>query len=136
MPKGRPWPRAERSESVGYAPPGWPDRVRPPGSPNWELTATEFLLDCCPADYRRYQLLRRHPVVLAGFAAIFVEAQERASREGLAGVRMSLADLVAPEVIAGAVEVWSQQQAFLSRLGREVNLVEQALRGRRFVPLM
>ncbi|MFT4227796.1 hypothetical protein [Micropruina sp.] len=132
----RPWPRVERSESTGYVPPGWPDRVRPPGAPDWELTATEFLLDCCPADYRRYRLLRRHPVVLARFAAVFVEAQERASREGLAGVRMSLADLVAPEVIAGAVEVWSQQQAFLARLRREVTMVEEALRGRRFVPTM
>ena len=132
----RPWPRVERSVSTGYVPPGWPERVRPPGAPDWELTATEFLLDCCPADYRRYRLLRRHPVVLARFAAVFVEAQERASREGLAGVRMSLADLVAPEVIAGAVEVWSQQQAFLARLRREVTMVEEALRGRRFVPPM
>jgi len=74
--------------------------------------------------------------VLARCAAVFVEAQERASREGLAGVRMSLADLVAPEVIAGAVEVWSQQQAFLARLRREVTMVEEALRGRRFVPTM
>lgn len=49
---------------------------------------------------------------------------------------MSLADLVAPEVIAGAVEVWSQQQAFLARLRREVTMVEEALRGRRFVPTM
>lgn len=106
------------------------------GGSGRELTATEFLLDCCPADYRRYRLLRRHPVVLARFAAVFVEAQERASREGLAGVRMSLADLVAPEVIAGAVEVWSQQQAFLARLRREVTMVEEALRGRRFVPTM
>lgn len=131
-----PWPRSERPESIGYAPPGWPHRVRPPGAPDWELTATEFLLDCCPADYRRYRLLRRHPVVLARFAAAFVEAQERASREGLAGVRMSLAGLVEPDVIGDAVDVWSQQQAFLVRLRREVGMVEEALRGRRFVPTM
>lgn len=131
-----PWPRSERPESIGYVPPGWPDRVRPPGAPDWELTATEFLLDCCPADYRRYRLLRRHPVVLARFAAAFVEAQERASREGLAGVRMSLAGLVEPDVIGDAVDVWSQQQAFLVRLRREVGMVEEALRGRRFVPTM
>ncbi|MFT4294583.1 MAG: hypothetical protein QM582_04145 [Micropruina sp.] len=129
-----PWPRVEPPEPIGYAPPGWPDRVRPPGAPDWELTAAEFLLDCCPADYRRYRLLRRHPVVLARFAAVFVEAQERASREGLAGVRVSLADRVAPEVVAGAVEVWSSQQAALARLRREVAMVEEALRGRRFVP--
>ena len=52
----------QRQETTIYTPPGWPERVRPPGAPDWEVTATEFLLDCCPADYRRYQLLRRHPV--------------------------------------------------------------------------
>ncbi len=122
------------NEVVGYSPPGWPGRVRPPGAPDWEQTATEFLLDCCPADYRGYRLLRRHPVVLARFAAVFTEAQERACREGLAGVRVSLADVVEPQVVAGAVDVWSQQQAVLTRLHREVDLVEAALRGRRFVP--
>jgi hypothetical protein len=131
--QGHPWPRAERQSAI-HVPPGWPDRVRPPGAPDWEVTATEFLLDCCPADYRRYRLLRRHPVVLARFAAVFVEAQERASREGLAGVRVSLAELVEPDVVGDAVEVWSRQQAELARLRREVGMVEEALRGRRFVP--
>lgn len=120
-------------EKAAYVPPGWPGRVRPPGAPDWELTATEFLLDCCPADYRRYRLLRRHPVVLAMFATVFVEAQVEASRDGLAGVRVGLADFVEPEVVADAVELWSQQQASLARLRREVNMVTEALRGRQFV---
>lgn len=120
-------------EKGAYVPPGWPGRVRPPGAPDWELTATEFLLDCCPADYRRYRLLRRHPVVLAMFATVFVEAQVEASRDGLAGVRVGLADFVEPEVVADAVELWSQQQASLARLRREVNMVTEALRGRQFV---
>lgn len=122
----------ERQSSI-YVPPGWPERVRPPGAPDWELTATEFLLDCCPADYRRYPLLRRHPVVLARFAAVFVDAQVQASREGLAGVRVSLTEQVPPEVVSDAVEVWSQQQAALARLHREVGLVEDALRGKNWV---
>ena len=126
----------QRQETTIYTPPGWPERVRPPGAPDWEVTATEFLLDCCPADYRRYQLLRRHPVVLARFASVFVDAQERASREGLADVRVALAGHVEPEVVSGAVEVWSQQQAQLARMRREVGMVEDALRGRRFVPTM
>lgn len=131
-----PWPRAERREPNGFAQPGWPERVRPPGAPDWELTAVEFLLDCCPADYRRYRLLRRHPVVLARFTAVFVEAHERASRDRLAEVRVDLTGHVEPEVIAGAVEVWSQQLAQLARMRREVGMVEDALRGRRFVPTM
>ena len=120
----------QKQETTIYTPPGWPERVRPPGAPDWEVTATEYLLDCCPADYRRYQLLRRHPVVLARFAVTFVEAQVQAGRDGLGGVRVSLAEFVAPRVVAEAVEVWSQQQASLLRVQREVALVEEALRGR------
>ncbi len=116
-----------------YTPPGWPARVRPPGTPDWESTAAAFLLDCCPADYRGYPVLRRHPVVLARFAAEFVESQVRASADGLAGVRTSLADQVAPEVVQAAADAWAEQGARLIRLRREVALVEEALRGRVFV---
>ena len=49
-------------------PPGWPPAVRPPGSPDWERTAVEWLLDLCPADYRGYPVLRRHPLALAALA--------------------------------------------------------------------
>ena len=117
-----------------YAPPGWPAQVRPPGVVDWEVSAAAFLLDCCPADYRAYPVLRRHPVVLAGFAAVFVGAQVRASTEALAGVRSSLAEVVAPEVVQAAVEAWEEQSARLGRTLREVGLVEEALRGRVFVP--
>lgn len=116
-----------------HTPAGWPARVRPPGSPDWESTAAAFLLDCCPSDYRGYQVLRRHPVVLARFAAEFVESQVRASTDGLAGVRTSLADHVPPEVVQSAAEAWAEQGARLVRLRREVALVEEALRGKVFV---
>jgi hypothetical protein len=128
---------AERSRrgvpEQAYTPPGWPARVRPPGTPDWEMTAAAFLLDCCPSDFRAYQVLRRHPVVLARFAAEFVESQVRASADGLAGVRTSLADFVDPEVVQAAAEAWAEQGAGLVRLRREVGLVEEALRGRVFV---
>ena len=61
--------RRARVTSPLYVPPGWPSRVRPPGAPDWEVTAVEFLLDCCPSDYRGYPVLRRHPAVLARFAS-------------------------------------------------------------------
>ena len=126
--------RSSRSEPTqAYTPPGWPSRVRPPGTPDWEATAAAFLLDCCPSDYRAYPVLRRHPVVLARFAAEFVESQVRASADGLAGVRTSLADHVPPEVVQSAAEAWAEQGARLVRLRREVGLVEEALRGKVFV---
>lgn len=119
--------------SAIYTPPGWPDRVHPPGAPGWETTAAAFLLDCCPADYRGYVVLRRHPVVLARFAAEFVESQLRASREGLAGVRAGLGDYVEPEVVQQAADAWQEQTAALVRVRRSVALVEEALRGRVFI---
>ncbi|MFT4108010.1 hypothetical protein [Propionicimonas sp.] len=117
----------------GYAPPGWPAQVHPPGAQGWEVTASTFLLDCCPSDFRGYAILRRHPVVLARFAAEFVAAQARASSDGLGRLRLELADHVEPEVVQAAVEAWEEQAAHLQRLTREVGLVEQALRGRVFV---
>lgn len=123
----------ERVETSLYVPPGWPEAVRPPGAPDWEVTAVAWLLDCCPADFRGYPVLRRHPVVLAGFAAQFVESQYRASQAGLAGVRDSLGDHVPPHVIESAVEAWQEQTAQLVRVRRGVALVEEALRGKVFI---
>lgn len=123
----------ERVETSLYVPPGWPDAVRPPGAPDWETTAIAWLLDCCPADFRSYPVLQRHPVVLAGFAAQFVESQYRASQAGLAGVRDSLGDHVPPHVIESAAEAWQEQTAHLVRVRRAVVLVEEALRGKVFI---
>jgi hypothetical protein len=117
----------------GYAPPGWPHGVRPPGAEEWEVTATAYLLDCCPADYRAYAVLRRHPVVLARFASAFVEAQVGASAAGLGTLRTGLEDHVPPEAVQAAVEAWEEQSARLARVRREVSLLEEALRGRVFV---
>lgn len=128
--------RVERTSGSpnGYTPPGWPAQVRPLSTPDWEATAAAFLFDCCPADYRGYEVLRRHPVVLARFASAFVTAQLHASDEELAGLRTGLADYVSPEVVQAAVDAWTEQQAALTRLRREVAMVEEALRGRVFVP--
>jgi hypothetical protein len=96
-------------------------------------TAIAFLLDCCPADFRRYPVLRNHPVVLARFATQFVEGQYHSTQEGLAGVRISLADYVSAQVVESAAEAWLEQSAQLVRVRRAVALVEEALRGKTFV---
>jgi hypothetical protein len=117
-----------------YLPPGWPERVRPPGSQDWEASAVPYLFDCCPADFRAYRVLHNHPVVLARFAAQFVEGQCRTTEEGLAGIRTSLAGHVSHEVVEAAAQAWLEQEARLARTRRAVGLVEEALRGRTFVP--
>ena len=119
---------------TAYAPPGWPDDVRPPGAPEWEATAVAYLFDCCPADFRAYPVLRRHPLVLARFAAHFVAGQCRAAQEGLAEIRTSLQGRVGAPVVEAAADAWLEQEARLVRTRRAVGLVEDALRGQVFTP--
>ena len=119
--------------SAIHVPPGWPDEVRPPGAEDWESTAVAYLLDCCPPDFREYAVLRRHPVVLARFAAEFVEGQCAAARTGMRGLRVNLGQEVAPDVVESAAEAWKHQQAHLARVRRAVALIEEALRGKVFI---
>ena len=113
-------------------PPGWPEEVRPPDSPDWERTATAWLFDLCPPDYRLHDVLRRHPPVLARFTAHHVQAGIEAARRGLATARDDLRDVADPETIAAALAAYEREGARLVRTQRAVGLVEEALRGRRF----
>lgn len=115
-----------------YAPPGWPRPVRPPGAPWWEESAIGWLLDQCPADYRQYAGLRRHPVVLARFTALHVEASIQAAQRGVGEARTSLRDVLPTESVDGAIAMWEREGARLLAVRRAVGLIEEALRGRRF----
>jgi hypothetical protein len=114
-------------------PAGWPREVRPPAVAGWEESAGAWLLDLCPPDYRGHAVLRRHPVVLARFAAVHVEAAQLAVRRGLSEARAVLRDVADHATIDQAVLVWQAEDARLLAAGRAVALVEEALRGRRFV---
>lgn len=115
------------------APPGWPCEVRPPDAPDWERTACSWLLDQCPPDFRAYPALRRHPVVLARFAVLHVEANQAACRRGLSEARAELRDVADPDIIDAAITTWQAEEARLLGVRRGVALVEEALRGRRYV---
>ncbi len=117
-----------------WVPPGWPEQVRPPGSQDWEATASAFLFDCCPPDFRGYAVLRRHPVVLARFAVQFVDGQCETVQKGVALIRTQLNGTVAPEVVTAAADAWLEQGAALVRTRRAVGLVADALDGEVFVP--
>jgi hypothetical protein len=114
-------------------PPGWPEQVRPPDAPGWERTAVGWLFDLCPPDYRAHEVLRRHPVVLARFAAHHVAAGIDAARRGLAEARTQLGDIATPEVLAAAIVAYEREGARLAGTERSVALVERALRGERFL---
>lgn len=92
-----------------------------------------WLFDICPPEYRGHQTLRRHVVVLARFAVLHVEASQVACRRGVSEARGELKDVADLDVIEAAVQTWHSEDARLLRLRREVGLVEEALRGRRFV---
>jgi hypothetical protein len=115
------------------APPGWPRQVRPPDAPDWERTAVNWMLDICPPEYRSYPAIRRHIVVLARFAVLHVEASQAACKRGLSEARAELRDVAMPDVVDAAVETFLAEDARLSGVRRAVGLVEEAVRGRRFV---
>lgn len=115
-------------------PPGWPAEVLPPEAPEWERSAVAWLFDLCPPDYRAHDVLRRHPVVLARFAAGHVTSAVQAAREGLRTLRADLGAVLPPEVIEAALGAYDREGRRLVRTGRQIQAVEAALRGERFVP--
>src|SRR4051794_32299082 len=115
------------------APPGWPREVRPPDAPDWERTACNWLLDQCPPDFRAYPALRRHPVGLARFAVLHVEANQAACRRGLGEARPALREVADPDVVEAAIPTGRGGGARLLGVRRGRGLVEEALRGRRYV---
>lgn len=115
-------------------PPGWPAEVRPPGTPEWERSATAWLFDQCPPDHRGYAVLRNHPRVLALFAAAAVAGAEQAVDDGLRRVRAELRDQVPPEVVEAAAAAYEQERHRLRAARRGVEVVAAALRGERWVP--
>ena len=92
-----------------------------------------WLLDLCPPEYRSYPTLRRHAVVLARFAVLHVEACQAAVRRGLSEARAELRDVAGQDTIEAAIETWHAESARLQSERRAVGLVEEALRGKRFV---
>lgn len=117
----------------GVVPAGWPPQVRPPGAPGWEHTAASWLLDLCPPDYRHYSGLRRHIVVLARFAVLHVEANHAAVRRGLSEARADLREVADEAVVEAAIQTFLLEDARLLGVHRAVSLVEEALRGRRYI---
>jgi hypothetical protein len=122
---------ADRRDLV---PPEWPEEVLPPQAPDWEHSAVAWLFDLCPPDYRAHDVLRRYPVVLARFAAGHVASAVDAARQGLRTLRADLADVVPPEALDAAVGAYEREGRRLLRVGRQVALVDDALRGHRWVP--
>jgi hypothetical protein len=115
-------------------PPDWPERVQPPGAPDWERSAVSWLLDQVPGDWREHEVLRRHPILLARLAAAEVAASLDAARQGWRTLRRDVGRELPPEVVEAAMAAYETQGARLVRIGRQVAVVREALQGRRWVP--
>jgi hypothetical protein len=93
-----------------------------------------WLLDAGPPELRGYPALRAHPAALARVVGHHVDATLDGARRAYAGARRELADVAGPEVVADVLAVLEREGARLVALQREVALVEEALRGRRWRP--
>ena len=116
------------------APPGWPAQVPPPDAPGWERRATGWLFDLCPADLRAHEVLARQPVLLAYVAQRHVAAALRATEEAIGTLRADMRDAVPPEALGQALDALQRERARLTTAVRAVDLVAEALRGRRYRP--
>jgi hypothetical protein len=119
---------------TGSLPPHWPPAVRPPGGPDWTDSAVAWLLEQVPGEYRAYDVLRRHPVLLSRFAAGHIEACLESARQGWRSLRRDLGRELSPEVVEAAMTAYEQEGARLGELTRAVAAVDAALNGHRWTP--
>jgi hypothetical protein len=119
---------------VRATPPGWPAEVPPPDSPGWQGPAVSWLLDHCPADYRRYAGWRRHPVALAWVTLRHVGAQLEAMRQAYREARVDLGDLLPPEAVTQVLEDLEAEGVRLRASERGARLLFDALQGKRYIP--
>ncbi|WP_242612926.1 hypothetical protein [Janibacter limosus] len=129
---GSPGARTAAARATG-GPPGWPDRVPPPGVRGWQTAAVSWLLDLCPPDYRGHAVLRRHPAALAWLAERHVTAQVEAMRQAYRTVRVDLSESL-PEGTIDALLVCLEHEGLRLRAAqRAIVLIREAMDGSIFV---
>jgi hypothetical protein len=108
--------------------------VHPPGSPDFEQTAVNWLLDVVPPDYRLHGVLVRHPVALATLARHHLAACVEGARQGYRSARAELGRDLPPGALAAVLAAYQAEGKRLVATARAVDLVGRALRGEKFVP--
>jgi hypothetical protein len=120
--------------AVAYVPTGWPDGVHPPGTPGFEQTAVNWLLDVVPPDYRLHGVLVRHPVALAALARHHLAACVEGAREGYRSARAELGKDLPPGGLAAVLAAYQAEGRRLVAAALAADLIGRALRGETFVP--
>ena len=93
-----------------------------------------WLLDRCPPEYREHDVFRRHPVVLSLVALHAVSAARDGARSAYSSVRRDLDEFTTPETIQASLQAVEKLGAHLVSTVREVELVAQAIHGKRWQP--
>jgi len=120
--------------AAAFVPTGWPDGVHPPGTPGFEQTAVNWLLDVVPPDYRLHGVLVRHPVALATLARHHLAACVEGARQGYRSARAELGDDLPPGGLAAVLSAYQAEGQRLVATARAADLIGRALRGETFVP--
>ncbi|MGV1005596.1 MAG: hypothetical protein ACOYEV_12710 [Candidatus Nanopelagicales bacterium] len=115
-------------------PPGWPAEVPDPDDPEFPGRASGWLLEFCPPSYREQLIFRRYPLALGKVAAHHATGQLRAAREAYGSARRELAGELPVEAVGGVMAALEATGAGLARVQREVELVVDALGGKRWRP--
>lgn len=115
-------------------PPGWPQGVPPAGAPGWTDRAVGWLLDRCPADYRRYVGLRKNPLALAWLAQRHLAGEVAVLRQAYREVRVEVGPHVTPEALAEILLALEAEGLRLVADRRSAELLHEALSGKVFVP--
>lgn len=122
--------------TASLTPPGWPDRVPPPGSAGWQQRAVSWLLDHCPADYRGYAAWQRHPLALAWVATQHIDGQVAAMRVAYRTARVELGEEISIDGLSEVLAAIEAEGIRLIAAQRSAQLIEDALRGKAYVPRM
>lgn len=118
-------PTAENDASG--RPSDWPAQVRPPGTPRWQASAAEFLLEALPPDYRSHEVFRHNPRVLAWTAACHVAYALAALRQNYRTAAVDLKPHLAPHVIEQVLDTHRVEGRRLTALAASIAAVGQAL---------
>jgi hypothetical protein len=107
--------------------------VHPPGSPEFERSAVQWLLGVIPQDYLLHGVLKRHPIALATLARHHLSACVDGARNGYRTTRSELGAHLPPAAIEAVLTAYRSEGMRLAEAARAADLVERALRGEVFV---